>query len=610
MGNCSSTSNCNPCGPDFNAINQLATKAGAYARQANTYAVDAQNAFLEFNALYLGAFAVAPAVDNEGNPLQVGALYWNTGSNTIFAWDGTVWVENGNFNEFTPFLATGTTTARNLVTREADVVNVKDFGAVGDGIADDTDEIQAAIDAAELKESSVFIPSGKYKTTKPLVVNKPILIIGEGFGDAFTANPNNLGSSIIGDHLYGPILRIKSSCVCLKNFCVTSTSNRKSAPYVVGSTYSSLSLTRDDQNYGIWFEQDDVSGLIPIDQIFIENVWSYKQPSGGILIIAGGYISQISKCGVNNDYTNGHGFIIDNGDFTGRINKTPAGVLSIIDCASYKMGGNALIVGTPFIAVGAPTLRILVDNFDSYNNATTPFTRIVDYNCFFYSDNSVIQNSAFQSGNRTVGGLYVGGRNIKLTNNRFINNSQPIYVKSPIGAGTRTTNAIDIDSVWTVIIDNPSVLYNELVKVDPSSTGVRVYVGTTESTFTNLTDNKVMESQRVNQRFWEGNLIFGKTVNDDNTLGARINSDSNGGLISISRDSNIPLILNRDTDEGTMVLFRNNGANTASIYSGTGTPNGYISAAVGSLYLRLDGGAGNSLYVKETGTGNTGWVNK
>lgn len=42
----------------------------------------------------------------------------------------------------------GATTTRTLGDRFADVVNVKDFGAVGNGIADDTDEIQAAFNAA------------------------------------------------------------------------------------------------------------------------------------------------------------------------------------------------------------------------------------------------------------------------------------------------------------------------------------------------------------------------------------------------------------------------------------------------------------------------------
>jgi hypothetical protein len=43
---------------------------------------------------------------------------------------------------------------------------------------------------------------------------------------------------------------------------------------------------------------------------------------------------------------------------------------------------------------------------------------------------------------------------------------------------------------------------------------------------------------------------------------------------------------------------------------GTGSPEGGVTASVGSLYLRSNGGANTTLYVKESGTGNTGWVAK
>lgn len=44
--------------------------------------------------------------------------------------------------------------------------------------------------------------------------------------------------------------------------------------------------------------------------------------------------------------------------------------------------------------------------------------------------------------------------------------------------------------------------------------------------------------------------------------------------------------------------------------AGAGSPEGVVYGLVGSLYSRTDGGTGTSLYVKETGTGNTGWVAK
>lgn len=56
-------------------------------------------------------------------------------------------------------IATGSTEARTLPDRFADVVNVKDFGAKGDGVTDDT----AAFVSASLVQNVIFVPAGTYK---------------------------------------------------------------------------------------------------------------------------------------------------------------------------------------------------------------------------------------------------------------------------------------------------------------------------------------------------------------------------------------------------------------------------------------------------------------
>ncbi len=53
---------------------------------------------------------------------------------------------------------------------------------------------------------------------------------------------------------------------------------------------------------------------------------------------------------------------------------------------------------------------------------------------------------------------------------------------------------------------------------------------------------------------------------------------------------------------GSLIAFQ--------IVWGAGSPEGVISARVGSMYLRQDGGAGTTLYIKESGTGSTGWIAK
>lgn len=47
-----------------------------------------------------------------------------------------------------------------------------------------------------------------------------------------------------------------------------------------------------------------------------------------------------------------------------------------------------------------------------------------------------------------------------------------------------------------------------------------------------------------------------------------------------------------------------------NIRAGSGSPESVVTAVVGSMYLRTDGGAGTTLYIKESGTGNTGWAAK
>ena len=66
--------------------------------------------------------------------------------------------------------AEGSTELRTLGERFADVVNVKDFGAKGDGVTDDTDAIQAALNAAT-NGGVVYFPQGTYSVTAVNIPN-------------------------------------------------------------------------------------------------------------------------------------------------------------------------------------------------------------------------------------------------------------------------------------------------------------------------------------------------------------------------------------------------------------------------------------------------------
>lgn len=65
-------------------------------------------------------------------------------------------------DKIAPIKPTGASEARDLQDILSDVVSVKDFGAVGDGITDDTSAIQAAFDYAGANAVKLLAPSGSY----------------------------------------------------------------------------------------------------------------------------------------------------------------------------------------------------------------------------------------------------------------------------------------------------------------------------------------------------------------------------------------------------------------------------------------------------------------
>jgi len=68
-----------------------ATSAAASASSAATSASSAAASYDEFDDRYLGSKASAPTLDNDGNALLEGALYWNSTNKNMNVYNGTAW---------------------------------------------------------------------------------------------------------------------------------------------------------------------------------------------------------------------------------------------------------------------------------------------------------------------------------------------------------------------------------------------------------------------------------------------------------------------------------------------------------------------------------------
>lgn len=141
--------------------------------------------FVKLGTFGAAVVAAPIAYGQEGNSTALGAsAVEGSGSSQI---DRPAGLDSESFRLAVPGAIT-----RNLSEKLADAISVKDFGAVGNGIVDDTEAVQAAVSTGR----AVLIPKGIYRLTRTIKAGA-VIIHGEGaqsvlLFDSIGANVNGI----------------------------------------------------------------------------------------------------------------------------------------------------------------------------------------------------------------------------------------------------------------------------------------------------------------------------------------------------------------------------------------------------------------------------------
>jgi hypothetical protein len=202
-------------------------------------------------------------------------------------------------------------------------LNVKDFGAKGDGIQDDISAINAAITAAQSARLDVCL--GRSHLVSSTITLTNCRLIGQG--------GNVSRTTITSSALSGPVIQIKNRSCEIRGVKIDSTSARRAAVTTTG--------------HGIFIAGDDVpaASYPSISRIIFDDLWVANQPTDGIHMIGPGEMSHWDLITITDCVR--HGYVLDGGVVAGYTNvQTPVFYVTLERCRALECGGQALIVQT------------------------------------------------------------------------------------------------------------------------------------------------------------------------------------------------------------------------------------------------------------------------
>jgi hypothetical protein len=233
---------------------------------------------------------------------------------------------------------------RTVESKLRESVSVKDFGAVGNGIADDTVAIQNAFDYASANNKSVYVPAGTYNIISAITINTPVFNRFSIFGSGGDTTINQITPN---EHcIYRPSGNIRITIENISFNCVSGTGK---AIYIFGAFSSSIkNVTTLGGAEGIY--------LPKIFSASLENVRSSSHTEDAF------YIEGLITCTLINCYaatlfTAGKsGYVID-------------GSAELIGCNGCDVSGSGSRAANIVRVIGTTSRVVLTNcNFEDYGD--------------------------------------------------------------------------------------------------------------------------------------------------------------------------------------------------------------------------------------------------
>jgi len=532
-------------------------------------------------------------------------------------------INSGNATAISYTLTAPGAVQQTVQTKLEQYVSVKDFGAVGDGVTDDTAAIQAAIDSGAF---AVYIPAGTYAVDQIVITSDNTQILTAGWSVTFR-QINSVG------RFDEPIIQVIASNVTIGDLTfegniATDTGEFNHCIKIYDPT-STLPEIRNI-NLGSYYATD-----IRGDVIYVGGLSGTPVYDVNIVSIDGDNIYR-SICSV----TGGQGVRIQQiyGNRVGYRNidfESNVGSQKIDDCWVGFVRGGCVQLASDSAALRVGSIQIdQLDLDNAYMPAPTPFgpftnpagpdIAVIASRFDYFKIGSLILNDYAAAG-VILADLIGEDKGQFSVDYLEATNIAPSGVYTTV-IESSGASLVEINSGKVTLTSGSALLKG--IDADYSIKNIE-FIGSPNSSLANFCTDLYCEN--IIGNFGNGNIFGdvanGRVVNSRlETTGNAMNQCADMSWCNCVLDAadfdNSPAVgsnkaaFERGTLNGTWydnyavvyggVLWRNQ----IGVAQGTGSPNGVLAAAVGALYVDIAGGANTTLYVKESGTGNTGWVAK